>query len=107
MAKTRTQQSGRLRVLAPPDMPLHNHPAALGARARGRQREGSVGPRPREGAKAWDTCMPLAATATQLGVRFSPYIHARVSGALQMPALADRIAERAKVLNLGVSWDTS
>ena len=34
------------------------------------------------------------------------YIHDRVSGASQMPSLADLIAERAKVLNLGPSWDT-
>jgi hypothetical protein len=51
--------------------------------------------------------MTLAATATKLGVSFSHYIHDRVSGAFQMPSLASLIAERAKVLNLGASWDTS
>ena len=51
--------------------------------------------------------MTLAVTATKLGISFYHYIHDRVSSAYQMPALADLIAERAKDLNLGASWDTS
>jgi hypothetical protein len=107
MAKTRAKQSGLLMVLAPPDIPLHNNPAELGARARVRNRDVSFGPRPREGATAWDTFMTLAATATKLGVSFSHYIHDRVSGAYQMPTLAHLIAERAQDLTLGASWNTS
>jgi hypothetical protein len=107
ITKTRAKKSCLLLVLAHPDIPLHNHPAELGARARVRQRDVSFGPRTREGATAWDTFMTLAATATKLGVSFSHYIHERVSGASQMPPLADLIVERAKVLNLGTSWDTS
>ena len=72
-------------VLAHPEIPLHNNPAELGARARVRKRDVSFGPRTREGAKAWDTFMTLAATATKLGVSFYHYIHDRVSGASQMP----------------------
>ena len=94
-------------VLAHPEIPLHNNPAELGARARVRKRDVSFGPRTREGAKAWDTFMTLAETATKLGVSFYHYIHDRVSGAYQMPALADLIEERAKNLNLGASWNTS
>src|SRR6266568_8020419 len=94
-------------LLAHPEIPLHNNPAELGARARVRKRDVSFGPRTREGATAWDTFMTLAATATKLGVSFYHYIHDRVSGASQMPPLADLIVERAKVLNLGTSWDTS
>ena len=63
--------------------------------------------RTREGAKAWDTFMTLAETATKLGVSFYHYIHDRVSGIYQIPALADTIEERAKILNLGASWNTS
>jgi hypothetical protein len=48
--------------------------------------------------------MTLAVTATKLGVSFYHYIHDRVSGAYQMPALADLIEERAKDLNLSASW---
>src|SRR5262249_24304199 len=106
ITKTCAKQSW-LMVLMHPEIPLHNNPAELGARARVRQRDVSFGPRTREGATAWDTFMTLAATATKLGVNFYHYIHDRVSGASQMPSLASLIAERAKVLNLGASWDTS
>ena len=51
--------------------------------------------------------MTLAETATKLGVSFYHYIHDRVSGACQMPSLADLIEERAQVLNLRASWNTS
>ena len=107
IAKTRAKKSCLLMVLAHPEIPLHNNPAELGARARVRKRDVSFGPRTREGAKAWDTFMTLAETATKLGVSFYHYIHDRVSGACQMPSLADLIEERAKVLNLGASWNTS
>src|SRR6516165_10767117 len=107
IAKTRAKKNCLLMVLAHPELPLHNNPAELGARARVRKRDVSFGPRTREGATAWDTFMTLAATATKLGVSFYLYIQDRVSGAFQMPSLASLIAERAKVLNLGASWDTS
>jgi hypothetical protein len=106
MAKTHATQGCLLMVLTHPEIPLHHNPAELGARARVRTRDVSFGPRTREGATAWDTFMTLAQTATKLGVSFSHDIHDRVSGASQMPSLADLIAQRAKVLNLGASWDT-
>ncbi len=107
IAKTHAKTRCLLMVLAHPDIPLHNNPAELGARARVRKRDVSFGPRTRDGAKAWDTFMTLAETATKLGVSFYHHIYDRVSGAYQMPSLADLIAEQAKVLNLGTSWDTS
>jgi len=107
IAKTRTKQGCLLMVLVHPEIPLHNNPAELGARARVRKRDVSFGPRTREGATAWDTFMTLAVTATKLGVSFYHYIHDRVSGAFQMPSLADLIEQRAKLLNLGASWNTS
>ena len=107
IAKTRAKQSCLLMVLAHPEIPLHNNPAELGARARVRKRDVSFGPRTHEGARAWDTFMTLAATATKLGVSFYHYIQDRISGTSQMPSLADLIGARAKMLNLGASWDTS
>jgi len=104
---THAKKACLLMVLAHPEIPLHNNPAELGARTRVRKRDVSFGPRTREGAKAWDTFMTLAVTATKLGVSFYHYIHDRVSGAYQMPALADLIAARAKDLSLDVSWNTS
>ena len=107
ITKTRVKKSCLLLVLVHPAIPLHNHPAELGARARVRTRDVSFGPRTCEGAKAWDTFMTLAETATKLGVSFYHYIHDRVSGISQIPALANIIEERAKTLNLGASWNTS
>ena len=107
IAKTRAKQRCLLMVLAHPEIPLHNNPAELGARARVRKRDVSFGPRTHEGARAWDTFMTLAATATKLGVSFYHYIQDRISGTSQMPSLADLIGARAKMLNLGASWDTS
>jgi hypothetical protein len=106
-AKTQAKKGCLLMVLTHPEIPLHNNPAALGARARVRKRDVSFGPRTHEGAKAWDTFMTLAETATTLGVSFYHDIHDRVSGISQIPALADTIEERAKTLNLGASWNTS
>jgi hypothetical protein len=107
IAKTRANKACLLMVLSHPEMPLHHNSAELGARARVRKRDGSFGPRTREGAKAWDTFMTLAESATKLGGSFYHSLHDRVSGASQMPSLADLMAERAKVLNLGTSWNTS
>ena len=107
MATTRANTACLWMGRSHPAIPLHHNPAALGARARVRKRDGSVGPRTREGAKAWDTCMTLAESATTLGGSCSHDIHARVSGASQMPSLADLMAERAAGLNLGASWNTS
>jgi len=107
IAKTGAKKGCLLMALTHPEIPLHNNPAELGARARVRKRDVSFGPRTREGAKAWDTFMTLAETATKLGVSFYHYIYDRVSGLYQIPALADTIEERAKSLNLGASWNTS
>lgn len=107
IAKTGAKKGCLLMALTHPEVPLHNNPAELGARARVRKRDVSFGPRTREGAKAWDTFMTLAETATKLGVSFYHYIHDRVSGLYQIPALADTIEERAKSLSLGASWNTS
>jgi hypothetical protein len=104
IAKTRAKKTALLLVLEHPEIPLHNNPAELGARHRVRKRDVSFGPRTAEGAKAWDTFMSLADTARKLGVSFYHFIHDRVSGANQMPALADIIAERAQEMNLGASW---
>jgi hypothetical protein len=107
IARTRTKKGNLLMVLSHPEIPLHNNPAELGARARVRKRDVSFGPRTREGAKAWDTFMTLTETATKLGVSFYHYIHDRVAGLYRMPALADLIGERAQELHLRASWDTT
>src|SRR5215510_9685834 len=51
--------------------------------------------------------IPLHNNPTKLGGSFYHYIQDRISGTSQTPSLADLIGERAKMLNLGASWDTS
>jgi len=105
IAKTQLKKASLLLVLDHPEIPLHNNPAELGARQRVRKRDVSFGPRTRDGAKAWDTFMTLTATAKKLGVSIYHYIHDRVSGAFEMPDLADVITQRAAEQSLGASWE--
>jgi regulator of replication initiation timing len=103
--KTKLKKASLLMVLDHPEIPLHNNPAELAARQRVRKRDVSFGPRTPEGAKAWDTFMTLTATAKKLGVSIYRYIHDRVSGAYEMPHLADLISQRASQQTLGASWE--
>ncbi len=107
IAKTKAKKDALLRVLTHPEIPLHNNAAELGARQRVRKRDVSFGPRTPEGANAWDTFMTLAATTRKLGVSFFAYVHDRISQANQIPGLGRLISERATILNLGPSWNTS
>jgi hypothetical protein len=104
IAKTKANQEHLLLVLKHPEIPLHNNPAELDVRRRVRKRVVSYGPRSEQGVKGWDTLQTLIGTAKKLGVNCFQYIRDRISGARQMPALADLIQQRAKTLNLGSSW---
>ena len=84
--------------------PLHNNPAELDARRRVRKRVVSYGPRSLAGARTWDAMETLLSTARKLGVNFFQYIRDRLSGARQMPSLADPIQPRAQTMDLGSSW---
>jgi len=92
-------------VLRHPEIPLHNNPAEIEMRRRVRKRDVSFGPRTEDGKRAWDTFATLAATAKKLGVSFYQYTYDRVSGANNIPNLADLIARHANQLNLGTSWE--
>lgn len=105
--KTKLKKASLLMVLDHPEIPLHNNPAELGARQRVRKRDVSFGPRTPDGARAWDTFMTLTATAKKLGVSIYRYLHDRVSGAYEMPDLADLISQRASQQPLGPSWDSA
>lgn len=107
IAKTRAKKAALLRVLAHPEIPLHNNPAELGARRRVRKRDVSFGPRVRDGTRAWDTFQSLAETARKLGVSFYAYVYDRLSQANHLPSLADLVTARATDLNLGGSWALS
>ncbi len=107
IAKTQAKKASLLLVLKHPELPLHNNPAELGVRLRVRKRDVSFGPRTRDGRKAWDTFMTLAATAKKLGVSFYAYVHDRIAGTHRIPPLADLVEKAAKELNLGRSWSTA
>jgi len=107
IALTQAKKEALLKVLAHPEIPLHNNPAELGARLRVRKRDVSFGPRTAKGKQAWDTFHTLVSTTKKLGVSFYQYVQDRVTGANQVPSLADLIKEKAQALNLGASWDSS
>ena len=94
-------------MLDHPELALHTNDAELGARMRVSKRDVSFGPRTRDGLKAWDTFMTLAATAKKLGGSFYSYVHDRISAEPTVAPLADLILARAADLHLGESWDTS
>jgi hypothetical protein len=104
IARTRADKTYLLMVLDHPEVPLHNNPAELDARTRVRKRVVSYGPRSLAGAQTWDAMETLLSTARKLGVNFFQYIRDRVSGARQMPSLADLIKQRAETMDLGSSW---
>ena len=106
IAKTRAKKHCLLLVLTHPEIPLHNNPAELGARQRVRKGDVSFGPRRPDGVKAWDTFMTLVATSKKLGVSFYSYVQDRISGANQLPKLADLITERARRDPLDTSWSS-
>lgn len=95
IAKTKAKKDRLLKVLACPQLPLHNNPAELGARQRVFKRHISYGPRTQAGLAAWDTFMTLAATAKKLGVSFFRYIHDRIAELFALPNLADLIRQRS------------
>ena len=105
IAKTKAKKPSMLIVLDHPEIPLHNNPAELGARKRVRKRVVSFGTRTKDGTKAWDTFMSISATAKKLGVNFYHYLSDRISGAFEMPSMAELITQKAQQLNLGVSWN--
>src|SRR5450631_3081436 len=104
ITRTRADKTYLLMVLSHPEVPLHNNPAELDARTRVRKRVVSYGPRSLAGARTWDAMETLLSTARKLGVNFFQYIRDRVSGARQMPSLADLIKQRAETMVLGSSW---
>jgi hypothetical protein len=107
IAKTKAKKESLLTVLKHPEIPLHNNPAELEARQRVRKRDVSFGPRTKDGIKAWDTFMSLAATAKKLDISFHQYIHDSVSRANEIPSLASLIEARACELELGASWSVA
>ena len=107
IALPRGNQGDLLRVLAHPELPLHNNPAELAARRRVRKRDASFGPRSAAGRAAWDTFHTLAATAQQLGVSFYAFLKDRLTQAGLVAPLDHLLTARAQQVPLGRSWSLS
>jgi hypothetical protein len=95
IAKTKAKQPELLLVLTRPELPLHNNPAELGARAQVRKRDVSLHTMSSEGTKVQDSFLTITETAKKLGVNIYHYLFDRVSGAYAMPSLAETIRERS------------
>jgi len=91
-------------VLSHPEILLHNNPAELGARQRGRKRDVSLQARCTDGIQAWDTFQTLVATAKKLGVNLFHYFSDRLTQTYALPSFASLIHERAQFMGLGASW---
>lgn len=102
--KSKAKKDSLLLVLQYPELPLHNNASELAVRQRVRKRDVSFGPRTRDGVRAWDTFATLSETAKKLGLSFYQYLVDRISGANQIPALADLVSLRAQEINLGWSF---
>src|ERR1019366_8555862 len=93
ISKTNANRQALLRVLEKPYLPLHNNPAELAARRRGRKRELSFGAPTPAGIRAWDVFHTLIGTASLLGVNLLHYFQDRCSRAGRLPALPDLIRQ--------------
>lgn len=107
IARTRDKKDSLLKVLAHPEIALHNNAAELGARTRVRKRDVSFGPRTADGTRAWDTFMSLAESARKLGVSFYDYVHDRILGTNLIPRLDALLTEHAATMRLSPSWINS
>ncbi len=93
--KTEAKQIELLTVLSEPTVPLHNNASELGARVSARRRDVSLHSRSERGARAMDIFTTIVQTSKKLGVSAFAYLRDRLSGALQMPSLAEAIQQAA------------
>lgn len=97
MHKTVAKKRELLVVLHHPGVPLHNNPAEHGARAQARKRDISFQTKTALGTLAKDTMMTVVQTARKLKVNLYGYLYDRVSGAMNMPSLAELILKQSGV----------
>ena len=90
-AKTAAKKDELLTVLSVPEVPLHNNDSELGARVSARRRDVSLHSRSERGARAMDIFTTLVQTSKKLGISAFAYLRDRLSGALEMPSLAQSI----------------
>ena len=95
LREMRDHRADLLRVLERPEVPLHNNAAESDIREYVKKRKISGSTRSDEGRRCRDTFTSLKKTCRKLGVNFWDYLRDRVGGRGQIPALADRIRQRA------------
>ncbi|MGK5090783.1 hypothetical protein WDW89_02055 [Deltaproteobacteria bacterium TL4] len=83
--------------MKPPQIPLHNNSAELGARSAVRRRDVSLHTINLKGTRANDDFMTFTETAKKLGVSRFSYLYERVSGSYQMRPLAQLITAKALI----------
>jgi len=91
IAKTAAKKDELLTVLSVPEVPLHNNDSELGARVSARRRDVSLHSRNERGVRAMDIFTTLVQTSKKLGISAFAYLRDRLSGALEMPSLAQSI----------------
>jgi len=91
----REHQADLLRVLARPEVPLHNNAAESDIRDYVKKRKISGSTRSDDGRRCRDTFASLKKTCRKLGIGFWDYLGDRIRGLGQMPRLADLIRQRA------------
>ena len=95
--KTLAKKQELLLVLEYPELPIHNNASELAARVQVRDRDVSLHTMSKAGTRVKDTFMTISQTAKKLGVRTYEYIYDRVSGAYEMPSLADVMIEKSGI----------
>ena len=88
-------QTGLLRVLERPEVPLHNNGTERDIREYVKKRKISGGTRSAAGRRCRDTFTSLKKTCRKLGVNFWNYLQDRLRGLGKIPRLAELIRERA------------
>jgi hypothetical protein len=95
IAKTAAKKDELLTVLSVPEVPLHNNASELGARVSARRRDVSLHSCSERGVRAMDIFTTLVQTSKKLGISAFDYFRDRLSGALEMPSLAQSILHHA------------
>jgi hypothetical protein len=92
----REHQADLLRVLAQPEVPLHNNASESDIRDYVKKRKISGSTRSQEGRRCRDTFASLKKTCRKLGVGFWDYLRDRIRGIGAISRLADMIHQRTK-----------
>ena len=97
----REHQADLLRVLAQPEVPLHNNASESDIRDYVKKRKISGSTRSKEGRRCRDTFASLKKTCRKLGVGFWDYLRDRIRGVGAIARLADLIHQRTESAQAG------